>query len=202
MFLAYEVKAATSKKDYLSKPLVLDLDSVYHKRQLLADSSSSSSKDVDFVKGDLIGFVEITQRAYGLGDTVSSDDSDMLRPVLTNLAVRHDARKSGIGSKLLDVCEQHIVKNWNMNECVLEVEDYNTRANKWYQNRGYRVLFSDPAARRYDVSGVVLKKVRGQRDIMRKVLTLQQAQQADSETLSVSKAYSRILAQLRETVGV
>lgn len=209
MFLAYQVVAATpSKKQYLSQPLILDLDQVYHKQQLLQTYGS----DADFVKGDLLGFVEITQRAYGLGDAVVSEDDDndddnnltIMRPILTNLAVRQDARTSGIGSKLLNACEQHIVRQWNMKECVLEVEDYNTSARDWYQNRGYQVLFSDPAAKRYDVSGVVLKKVRGQRDVLRKVLTLQQAQKADStsaEALSVGNALKLFTQQLRETVG-
>ena len=210
MFLAYQVVAATpSKKQYLSQPLILDLDQVYHKQQLLQTYGS----DADFVKGDLLGFVEITQRAYGLGDAVASEDNDnddddnnltIMRPILTNLAVRQDARTSGIGSKLLNACEQHIVRQWNMKECVLEVEDYNTSARNWYQNRGYQVLFSDPAAKRYDVSGVVLKKVRGQRDVLRKVLTLQQAQKADStsaEALSVGNALKLFTQQLRETVG-
>jgi hypothetical protein len=56
-----------------------------------------------------------------------------------------------------------------MNEIILEVEDYNIQALEFYRKRGYDVLFSDPASRRYDVQGLWLRKVRCRRDVMRKV---------------------------------
>ena len=67
--------------------------------------------------------------------------------------------------------KQYIQQEWNMNEIILEVEDYNTKALDFYLKRGYTVLFSDPASRRYDVAGFWLKKVRCRREIMRKVFT-------------------------------
>ena len=92
-----------------------------------------------------------------------------IRPVLTNLAVAKHARKGGVGSKLVDCCEDHIRNVWKMNEIVLEVEDYNESALKFYTKRGFKVLYSDPASRRYDLSGLFPEKVRCRRDILRKV---------------------------------
>ena len=81
------------------------------------------------MKGKLLGFVEVTQRPYGIAnnnnnqqEATTDDDGNYyidesnnnnnnyydprpLRPVLTNLAVRKSARQDGIGSKLLDECE-------------------------------------------------------------------------------------------------
>lgn len=92
------------------------------------------------------------------------------RPVLTNLSVDLDARKSGVGSKLVEACEKTVSREWGKSEIVLEVEEDNVAASTWYQKRGYRVLFSDAISKRYDVSGFVVKKVRCTRQVLRKPL--------------------------------
>jgi GNAT superfamily N-acetyltransferase len=200
MFLAYEVLIADDPSVARRKPLVLDTETIYNVHSLLLghhdkkDNNHENDDDLkvcsSYVRGRLLGFVEITQRQYGLG-TVKDDapheifvngnnDDDesniknpshphTLRPVLTNLAVAKDVRKYGIGSKLLDACEQHVRQQWKMHEIILEVEDYNSAALKFYLKRGYQVLFSDPASRRYDVQGVWLRKIRCRREVLRKV---------------------------------
>lgn len=191
MFLAYEVVAAEPSAAR-SKPLVLDAETIYNVHSLLSRSSEGGGDDDDdgicYVRGRLLGFVEITQRPYGIGSHAANDppqevflnadgtttDGDVpdprpLRPVLTNLAVAKEARQYGIGSTLLDACEQHVRKRWKLHEVILEVEDYNEPALKFYLKRGYQVLFSDPASRRYDVQGLWLRKVRCRREVLRKV---------------------------------
>ena len=157
-------------------------------------------------------FVEVTQRPYGLGTTTtttmnsssssSSSGGGLLsamaaagpssntRPVLTNLAVLKRFRGCGIGSKLLEACEEHVVRDWNMNEIVLEVEDYNDSGLSFYKRKGYTVLFSDPASRRFDIQGFWLNKVRCRRDIMRKAL--------DRKPTSIMKPLRRI----RKTISL
>ncbi|VEU41341.1 unnamed protein product [Pseudo-nitzschia multistriata] len=200
MFLAYEVKRTTGVTDVLSQPLLMEdeLEGAYNMdglRSLPAQEQAGTSRNPAggrddsecYVRGDLLGFVEITQRPYGLGqatESSSESSSDVasvlegfsfnerpMRPILTNLAVLKAARKYGIGSKLLEACEEHVRKGWNMNEIVLEVEDYNTKGLEFYRQRGYEVLFSDPASRRYDIEGFWLNKVRCRREIMRKVFS-------------------------------
>jgi ribosomal protein S18 acetylase RimI-like enzyme len=80
-----------------------------------------------YVKGPLVGFVEIVHTPYSLGVL---DDPDMLqagmkphRPLLRNLVVAEHARNAGIGSRLLEACERHVQTHWQMNELVLEVDD-------------------------------------------------------------------------------
>lgn len=176
MFLAYTVEPALDDRYFRNQPIIMDNGEIYNLPNYVADQP--------FVRGEIIGFVEITQRPYGLG----TDDNrgsyvgqEVVRPVLTNLAVSRKARTLGIGSKLLDRCERHVARNWKMNEIVLEVEDYNDNAANFYQKRGYSLLFSDPASRRFDVQGLVLRKVRCTRQVFRKVLALQRAQRASED---------------------
>ena len=75
------------------------------------------------------------------GEAVSSTKS---RPVLTNLSVRYEARRSGVGSKLVQACETRVLSQWNLHEIILEVEDDNELARDFYKRRGYKVLFEDP----------------------------------------------------------
>ena len=160
MFLAYKVEPTTSASE---KPLILDLNAVHNLQP---------QEGMEYVRGEVIGFVEITQKPYGLGQGKELYDDQPLppmRPILTNLAVKKVVRKYGVGSKLLDACEDHVRKEWKMGEIVLEVEDYNTRALDFYGNRGFDILYDDPASRRYDVGGLVLRKVRCTRKIMQKV---------------------------------
>jgi ribosomal protein S18 acetylase RimI-like enzyme len=178
MFVARRVVPATDDS-FRRTPLILDLEQVVN---LPSSSSSSNSNDGgDYVRGQVLGFVEVTQRPYGLGESkVGFDEESKInlrkssfyekRPILTNLSVAYDARKSGLGSKLVDICELEVLSRWNMKEIILEVEDDNTNALRFYQKRGYKILFEDPASRQYDVSGLWLKQVRCNRQVMYKRL--------------------------------
>ena len=199
MFLAYEVRETRGTSEALTQPLLMDdeLEKAYN-----LNSKSSSNKAIDsprcYVRGDLVGFVEITQRSYGLGNSVEGtslfSSEFQKRPVLTNLAVLKESRKYGIGSKLLDRCEEHVLQEWNMKEVILEVEDYNGKGLEFYQKRGYEVLFSDPASRRYDIQGFWLNKVRCRRDIMRKGLETTPATQ-------LIKSADNLLRKFVDSVG-
>lgn len=174
MFLAYKVEPVPSSS--FDKPLILDLDKVQNLQQ--------PEEGKEYVRGEIIGFVEITQKPYGLGQGKGRavyDDEPLppLRPILTNLAVKKSVRKYGVGSKLLDACEEHVQNTWEMGEIVLEVEDFNTGALDFYSNREFDTLYDDPASRRYDVGGFVLRKVRCTRKVMRKEF---EGSESDSES--------------------
>lgn len=200
MFLAYEVIPVSSDSSAaFDKPLILDLGKVENL------SSADKRSGVEYVRGELLGFCEITQRPYGIGrpsgNAVYDDEPEPVsRPILTNLAVKQEMRKYGIGSKLLDACEQHVVRSWNLDEIVLEVEDYNTRALDFYTNRGYKLIFEDPASRRFDVGGLVLRKVRCTRKVFRKVFSKSGAQGSGKEgTVTIDLDFFK---RIRQTVGV
>ena len=83
------------------RPLVLDTS-------LIRNLDKTDQGDVDYMYGDIIGFVEVTQRPYGLGE----EGYMVERYVLTNLSVDRKARQSGVGTALVNVCEQTIYSEY------------------------------------------------------------------------------------------
>jgi len=168
MFVARRVVPAT-RHSARQTPLLLDTSRVQN-----LPSRSSSHNQVDYVRGEILGFVEVTQRPYGLSTDNHDDDThenNRRRPVLTNLSVRATARRSGVGSHLVAVCEAAVRREWPLqSEMILEVEDDNVAAQRFYERRGYQVVLEDPASRRYDTSGLFLRQVRCKRIVLRKNL--------------------------------
>jgi GNAT superfamily N-acetyltransferase len=152
-----------------------------------------------YVKGPMVGFVEIVHAPYSLGVL---DDPEMLtagmkphRPVLRNLVVAKHAQNSGIGTRLLQACERHVQTHWQMKELVVEVDDlwgevgksagfplHKTRCNEksyenvtrsaveFYLSQGYQIAFSDPESNRYDdKTGEIICQIQCRRDVLRKV---------------------------------
>jgi ribosomal protein S18 acetylase RimI-like enzyme len=166
----------------LSQPLILDTSTIFNR---------PSASEVEYVRDQVVGFVEVTLRPYGLGSSGSgvsnvwplgsssinsptSFDGDEVRPMVTNLAVAKTARRSGVASALMNELERCVVQQWCSDsgsaEVVLEVEHDNVAAQQFYRKRGYQVLFEDPTSRQYDVSGLWLQQKRCTRWIMRKTL--------------------------------
>lgn len=170
MFVAREVRVADGSYEVAkTKPLILDVSKI---------QNFSVDKNGNYVKGEIVGFVEVTERAYGLGNPYDNmprrrhkrRSSSNMRPILTNLSVKAKARKSGIGSQLLDACEQ-VVSTWkDDSEIILEVEMDNPSALEFYKRRGYEELFTDPACRRFNTNGLILRKERCAKICMRKGL--------------------------------
>lgn len=162
MLLARECIPATRERTEYS-PLILNLDPIVHRERL--DTN-------DVVRGELLGFVEVTLKPYGLGSRDENaphrSNREIARPVLTNLSVVKSARRSGVGSALMRACEDTVFNVWRYDELILEVEDDNESAIAFYKKRGYEVLFADTTARRYDVNGLFLQQKRCTRLVMRK----------------------------------
>ena len=69
----------------------------------------------------MVGFIEVSQSSgwkYGMGGGVPLADT---RPVVSNLAVDPRVRRCGIGSALMDACED-VVKKWCFDEMILQVQ--------------------------------------------------------------------------------
>ena len=64
--------------------------------------------------------------------------SDRTFPYISNLAVAPDYRRLGIGSQLLNKCEQ-IALDWGYRETRLHVLDSNSCAKQLYCNYGYQI---------------------------------------------------------------
>ena len=68
----------------------------------------------------MVGFIEVSETSgskYGMGSGVPLADT---RPVVSNLAVDTRARRFGVGTALMDACED-MVKTWSFDEIVLQV---------------------------------------------------------------------------------
>jgi len=154
---------------------------------VIYNKDSLGSSPSNLRRGEIIGFVDIIERPFGLlpemnrlDPTLGSKDlvgkkSDVvrpLRPVLANLSVKKEFRKSGVGSALIECCENAAANTWDRrySEVILEVEKDNLLAQKFYEKRGYRALFTDPACRRYDTSSLFLRQVRTSKICYRKSL--------------------------------
>jgi len=182
MFVARRVISIPSTEVAQEQPLILDTSSIYN----FVPALGKDDGDVEYIRGELLGFVEITEKQYGLvappqqkgpqndDDNMMDEQSSSLqmRPVLTNLSVRKEVRNSGIGGKLMESCEDAVLRDWDtpQKEIILEVEDDNPSAIEFYKKRGYEISFCNPASRRYSVNGFFLKKERCTKIVMQKIL--------------------------------
>jgi ribosomal protein S18 acetylase RimI-like enzyme len=220
MFVAREAVPLSSPLAPVNTPLILDASTIIN-------IPFGMGVDDDYVKGRVLGFVEVTRKPYGLPceslrsikipETRSVGDADVPTkrkklnnfspsyPVLTNLAVAPEARQSGVGSRLLGACED-VILTWNppCSDIILEVEEDNESALEWYKKRGYQMVFADPACRRYDANGWLLRKVRCTKICMRKnvkhVAAGPVASFEDQVSSGLVSLRSRVFQSLRETI--
>ena len=91
------------------------------------------------IKGEsaIAGTAEITLRSSGFWS------SNIQYPYISNLAVKKNYRRQGIGSQLLHKCEQ-IALNWGYQEICLHVLDHNYSAKQVYAHNGYQICQVEP----------------------------------------------------------
>ena len=80
----------------------------------------------------VVATAEITLRSHSFWS------SDRAYPYISNLAVAGDYRRLGIGSQLLEKCEQ-IAFEWGYREIRLHVLDSNEPAKQMYCSHGYQI---------------------------------------------------------------
>jgi len=176
MFVAREVIPCYNTDENIrrrqeSKNNIIDATNI----EIFNEKSLNSNDVVYNEKGPILGFVDVSEKTFGLPtdklkdvEQYGDDDSKSplklrtKRPVLTNLSVKEEARCSGVGSALVDACENAVMNTWSKSydEMVLEVEGENILAQKFYEKRDYVALYADPTSRRFDTSGLILKDVR------------------------------------------
>ncbi|CAM9363437.1 unnamed protein product [Discosporangium mesarthrocarpum] len=145
--------------------------------------------------GEMVGFVEISAMPgtkYGMGSGIMPSD---VRPVVSNLAVKERARCCGIGSALMAACHDMVV-TWGYREMVLQVEEDNVGAIRFYTRLGFHKLFVDRAARRYDTSGFLLQNVRTSKITMVKMLYSEIPTKARRPADSVIEHLTSLLSHL------
>lgn len=182
MFIARKV--IPYQKD---KQRIMDLKRIFNADYLPGDGGR-----VEYAAGEILGFAEVTKKPFGLGAEDEFSETGTTRPVIANVAVKRKARRCGIGSKLVDACED-IVMSWipKFSEIILEVDEDNPRAQNFYRKRGYQEVFSNPTCRRYDTSGYFLKEVRTTKICMKKNLVLEQAKKEMKNVVLDSNAFGK-----------
>ena len=93
---------------------------------LVAKVSEPDSKET------IVGTVELTLRSNSFWS------SEPQYPYISNLAVKQDYRRIGVGSKLLARCEQ-VALDWGYSETRLHVLDSNQSAKQLYSHNGYQI---------------------------------------------------------------
>mmetsp|Transcript_26745 Transcript_26745/g.49189 ORF Transcript_26745/g.49189 Transcript_26745/m.49189 type:complete len:176 (+) Transcript_26745:367-894(+) len=94
-----------------------------------------------------------------------------LRPVIENLCVKQEYRRSGVGIALAHACEE-AVRLWpGHSEIFAQVEDENTRAYHLFRKCGYQFLFADPTCTEVVLENALFaKEVKVTKRMMRKFL--------------------------------
>lgn len=206
MFAARRVEPeSTSDSQKQQREVINDRSKILNPQRLPPSANGS------YVAGEIIGFCEIALRRIGLpaseedrvvldaGETVVvSTEGGVVpyRPFLTNLAVTKYARKSGVGSALLQTCENTIVSSWNASEILLQVEDDNTKAIEFYLKRGWKEIFADPTTKRYDTNGFFLREIRSTKVCMRKSLIKERAKVGGGSVSNMAKDFVESISNL------
>lgn len=166
----YAISSGSSNVKGNRERLIVDVDQIYNLEQIWEGTGEGKL----YVSGEMIGYSEVSEKNFGLGGKFDSGNGgesasnggdrkseQRLRPYLSNLSVVEYARRSGVGSKLLDACED-AVREWNVGhtEMVLQVEEDNPKAISFYERRGWKFVFADPTCKRYNTSGLFLGEDR------------------------------------------
>jgi len=220
-FVARKIVQVSTSSTNVSDGELVDPSNVYN-----AHALENAKVGTSFVRGEIIGFVDVTKKAFGLAPGFDSDDRPLtdflfngentapigqksqsdtpLRPVLTNLCVKEEARQSGVGSMLVEACENAVVNLWETphDEMILEVEEDNVAAQRFYEKRGYRPLFADPTCRRYDTSGLFLEQVRTTKISYRKDLRVLKTKTVATKLINDNILFgANLLRRIREAVS-
>lgn len=208
----------------LSLEEIASLGSIGSTQGLIYNEDQLPPSEIGYTTSDILGYVDVTEKNFGLpGDKSSSSDDSQedvirsgdniifqskkktLRPVLTNLSVKKEARCSGVGSALVDACESVVMdtSEWSRSyyEMILEVEEENEAAQTFYEKRAYKALYTDPSSRRFDTSGLLLSNVRTTKICYRKDLTRKGAARSVSRQ-NGDEGVGMFFAKVRQAIGL
>ncbi|CAG9464226.1 unnamed protein product [Pedinophyceae sp. YPF-701] len=109
------------------------------------------------------------QMRPSLADMKRASMADDLRPVVSNVVVRSDARRRGLAKALMRACEDE-AREWGYDKIWLVVLEKNRGARKLYKKLGYRIESRGVEVPKYEVVSGGLNATRLNGLIMRKSL--------------------------------
>ena len=105
----------------------------------------------DEADASVVGFVEVYTPAFlasSLGDAYPERVREKLKPYVASLAVRPDARRRGVATKLMRAAEKRIARGPPPHVLSLEVEEGDAPAESLYRQLGYQLVGRDDNGRR------------------------------------------------------
>lgn len=179
------------KRGMMQKAQMLDMTiptgtkrSIFIARKVEKEEGGNNNNDNlyrhDNTEGEIIGYCEVVEERLDLrpGNNNSSINerrqnererrrTARLRPVISNLSVRENARRCGVASDLVEACEEAVRSSWRLespssssssmtrmhNEVFAQVEDGNVAAKKFFGRRGYVEMFADPTCKKVVLDG-------------------------------------------------
>jgi len=93
------------------------------------------------------------------------------RPIIENLCVRQNYRRSGVGTALVHACEQ-AVKLWQgHDEIFVQIGDDNIQSYRLFLKCGYQFLFADPTCHKVTLDDIFFaREVTVTKSMLRKFL--------------------------------
>ncbi|KAL7539588.1 hypothetical protein ACHAXR_010201, partial [Thalassiosira sp. AJA248-18] len=128
----------------------------------------------------IVGCCEVIEENFDLTQQPNSEfaisererrKTARLRPVIENLCVKQEYRRSGVGIALVRACEEAVHPWLGNGEIFAQVDDDNTRAYDLFRKCGYQYLFSDPTCTKMILDGTLFaKETIVTKRMMRKIL--------------------------------
>lgn len=148
---------------------------LYHNEETAGDQSLTVH-----VFEEIIGFCELIEERIDTSQRPSTRSererrkTARHRPVIENLCVKEGYRKSGVGSALIQACENAVLylSQGYYDEVFTQVESGNAKAYNLFRKRGYQEHFVDPKCTKIELdqspfeSETTVTKL-----LMRKILT-------------------------------
>mmetsp|Transcript_5138 Transcript_5138/g.9488 ORF Transcript_5138/g.9488 Transcript_5138/m.9488 type:complete len:302 (+) Transcript_5138:212-1117(+) len=148
----------------LQKAQIMDLLLPHSGNRCVYIAKKSNKNEVH----EIVGCCEVIEERLDVSPTPTSkgaisererNKTARRRPLIENLSVKKEYRRSGIGVALLKACEES-VRSWVPfhDEVFTQVEVENDRALRFFERCGYQKLFEDSTCKRIVIDGTIFIK--------------------------------------------
>ncbi|KAL9178707.1 hypothetical protein ACHAXT_003838 [Thalassiosira profunda] len=152
------------------------------KAQLLEISLSSAENRCIFVAkvadgncDEIVGCCEVIEERLDTQHPGTASERERRktarpRPVIENMCVKPEHRRTGTGMALVKACGETVRQWLGHDEIFAQVEENNTPALRLFERCGYSVLFADPTCTKVTLDGALFSEETVTKVLMRKLL--------------------------------
>mmetsp|Transcript_25520 Transcript_25520/g.51183 ORF Transcript_25520/g.51183 Transcript_25520/m.51183 type:complete len:254 (-) Transcript_25520:33-794(-) len=151
----------------LQKAQMIDLSVPFNGNRSVFVARACIDSDKDRLT-EIIGCCEVIEERIAISQ---EQKSPRVRPIIENLAVKEEYRRQGVGKALLEACEQN-VQTWIPfhDDIFVQVEDGNLKANEFFMDNNFKVVYSDDDCKKDDLEGLAFSQTTITKFMLRKVL--------------------------------